>query len=46
VLDPGSFGMPYDVESVVSVLAMGHIPHFVIKQGDRIEHVLTTLRRK
>lgn len=44
VIDPGSFGMPYDVGSVVSVLAMGHIPHFVIHRGDQVGQALATLR--
>lgn len=45
VIDPNSFGMPYDSDQVISELAASHIPHFLVKQGDELPSVLATLKR-
>lgn len=44
VIDPSSFGMPYNSLDVEIELIASHIPHYVVHQGDALEQVLTTTR--
>lgn len=44
VLDPGSFGAPYNSQAVEVELAVNHVPHYVVRHGDRLEQALANAR--
>jgi len=46
VIDPGSFGMPFNALEVEIELTANHIPHYVVRNGDRLEQALAATRPK
>jgi len=44
VIDPGSFGMPYNALETEIELTASHIPHYIIHQGDELETALANSR--
>jgi uncharacterized protein (DUF58 family) len=44
LIDPGSFGMPFNTFDVEIELTASHIPHYVVRQGDKLELVLSNGR--
>ncbi len=44
LIDPGSFGMPYNSLDIEIELTASHIPHYVVHQGDRLEVALANAR--
>lgn len=44
LIDPGSFGMPYNAFETEIELTASHIPHYVVHKGDRLELVLANSR--
>ena len=44
LIDPGSFGMPYNATETEIELASNHIPHYVVRYGDRLEEILANRR--
>lgn len=44
VIDPGSFGMPYNSIETEIELTASHIPHYVIHKGDSLEQALANAR--
>lgn len=44
IIDPGSFGMPYNSFDVEIELTASHIPHYVVRQGDPIDQALANGR--
>jgi uncharacterized protein (DUF58 family) len=46
LVDPGTFGAPYNVERVITELSSNHIPNFVVNKGDDISVVLGNARRQ
>lgn len=44
VIDPGSFGMPYDSLEIEIELTTSHIPHYVVHLGDPLEQALANAR--
>jgi uncharacterized protein (DUF58 family) len=44
VLDPGSFGAPYNSLEVEIELTASHIPHYVIREGEKLEESLANGR--
>jgi len=46
VIDPGSFGVAYDAQEVMTELSTNHIPNYVIRQGDDISLALGSRRRR
>ncbi|MCP4708721.1 MAG: DUF58 domain-containing protein, partial [Planctomycetes bacterium] len=44
MIDPGSFDMPYNSLEVEIELIASHIPHYVIRQDDRLEEALANVR--
>jgi uncharacterized protein (DUF58 family) len=44
LIDPGSFGMPYNSFDTEIELTASHIPHYVVREGDRLDVVLDNAR--
>lgn len=44
VLDPSSFGTPYNSLEAEIELTASHIPHYVVHNGDRLEQTLANVR--
>ena len=44
VVDPGSFGAPYNSLEIEIELTTNHIPHYVVHHGDALEQVLANVR--
>ncbi len=44
LIDPGSFGMPYNALDVEIELTASHIPHYVVHCGDALEQALANGR--
>jgi uncharacterized protein (DUF58 family) len=44
LIDPGSFGMPYNSFDTEIELTASHIPHYVVREGDRLDVVLANAR--
>jgi hypothetical protein len=44
VIDPGSFGVPYNSLETEIELTASHIPHYVIHRGDKLEQALANVR--
>jgi uncharacterized protein (DUF58 family) len=44
LIDPGSFDMPYNSLETEIELAASHIPHYVVRQGDRLEMALANVQ--
>lgn len=44
VVDPGSFGMPYNSLELEIELTASYIPHYIVRQGDPLEQVLSNNR--
>jgi uncharacterized protein (DUF58 family) len=44
LIDPGSFDMPYDSLEAEIELTASHVPHYVVRQGDRLEQALANVR--
>jgi hypothetical protein len=45
LVNPGSFGVPYDSQQVSTELSVNHVPNFVVNKGDDISIVLGNARR-
>jgi uncharacterized protein (DUF58 family) len=44
LIDPGSFGMPFNSFDTEIELTASHIPHYVVREGDRLDVVLANAR--
>jgi len=44
VIDPESFDMPYNSVEVEIELTASHVPHYILRRGDRLEHALSNVR--
>lgn len=44
LIDPGSFGMPYNSIETEIELTASHIPHYVVHEGDKLELALANSR--
>ncbi len=44
VIDPGSFGMPFNSVNVEIELTASHISHYVVSKGDALEQALANIR--
>ena len=44
LIDPGSFGMPYNSFDTEIELTASHIPHYVVREGDQLAEVLANVR--
>ena len=44
LIDPGSFGMPYNSFDTEIELTASHIPHYVVREGDKLEFSLANSR--
>ncbi len=44
LINPGSFGVPYNTLDVELELTTNHIPHYVINHGDKLEMALSNSR--
>ena len=44
ILDPASFGMPFNALDAEIELTASHIPHYVVNNGDRLEEALANTR--
>jgi uncharacterized protein (DUF58 family) len=44
LIDPGSFGMPYNALETEIELTASHIPHYVVREGDKLELALANGR--
>jgi uncharacterized protein (DUF58 family) len=44
VIDPGSFGMPYNSLDMEIELTASHIPHYIVHKGDKLEQALANVR--
>lgn len=44
VIDPGSFGMPYNALEAEIELTASYIPHYIVRQGDPLEQALANTR--
>jgi uncharacterized protein (DUF58 family) len=44
VIDPGSFGMPYNSLEVEIELTASYVPHYMVRQGDPLEQALANVR--
>ena len=44
LIDPGSFGMPYNSFDTEIELTASHIPHYVVREGDRLDVALDNAR--
>ncbi|RME70702.1 MAG: DUF58 domain-containing protein [Chloroflexi bacterium] len=44
LIDPGSFGMPFNTVEAEVELTANHIPHYIVRQGDRLEEALANSR--
>ena len=44
LIDPGSFDMPYNSLEAEIELTASHVPHYVVRQGDRLEQALANVR--
>ncbi len=45
VIDPGSFGMPYNSLNIEIELTTNYIPHYMVRQGDALEQALANNTR-
>jgi uncharacterized protein (DUF58 family) len=45
VIDPGSFGMPYNALNIEIELTTNYIPHYMVHQGDALEQALANTPR-
>ena len=44
VIDPGSFHMPFNSVEIEIELTASHIPHYVVRRGDRLDGALSNVR--
>jgi hypothetical protein len=44
LIDPGSFGMPYNALEAEIELTASYIPHYMVRQGDPLEQALANSR--
>lgn len=44
ILDPASFGMPFNALDAEIELTASHIPHYVVNNGDKLEEALANTR--
>jgi uncharacterized protein (DUF58 family) len=44
VIDPGSFDMPFNSVEAEIELTASHIPHYMVRRGDRLEEALSNTR--
>jgi hypothetical protein len=44
VIDPASFDMPYNSVEVEIELTASHVPHYVVRRGDRLDGALNNAR--
>lgn len=44
LIDPGSFGMPYNSLEAEVELTASHIPHYVVHEGDPLEYTLANVQ--
>lgn len=44
LLDPGTFGVAYNSLDVEIELTASHVPHYVVRNGDRLEQALANVR--
>ncbi|MEM7347261.1 MAG: DUF58 domain-containing protein [Chloroflexota bacterium] len=44
VIDPGSFGMPYNSTEIEIELTASHVPHYVLRKDDLLEQSLANVR--
>ena len=44
LIDPASFGVPYNSFETEIELTASHIPHYVVREGDQLELVLANAR--
>jgi len=44
VVDPGSFDMPFNTLETEIELTASHIPHYMVRKGDRLENALANVR--
>ena len=44
VIDPGSFGMPYNSLETEIELTASYVPHYVVHQGDPLDQALANVR--
>jgi uncharacterized protein (DUF58 family) len=44
VIDPGSFGMPYNSLETEIELTASHVPHYVVREGDSLQMALANVR--
>ncbi|MFQ5578818.1 MAG: hypothetical protein ACE5G8_17715, partial [Anaerolineae bacterium] len=45
VVDPGSFGMPFNADEVIAELLASHIPSYMVCLGDKIQNVIANVKR-
>lgn len=44
LIDPGTFGMPYNSLETEIELTASHVPHYVVRDGDHLETALANVR--
>jgi uncharacterized protein (DUF58 family) len=44
LIDPGSFKMPYNSLETEIELTASHIPHYIVRNGDKLDHALANTR--
>ena len=44
LIDPGSFDMPFNSVEVEIELTASHVPHYVVRNGDKLDHALANTR--
>jgi hypothetical protein len=44
VIDPGSFGMPYNALETEIELTASYVPHYIVRQDDPLDQALANTR--